>query len=387
VKLDKKAAGHERLWTRYRGRVWTSVTPIENLQFNVRVITEPRYYFKPETMEDQFVRQEALFDQFNIQWAKVGGLPLKLTVGRQDIKFGDGWLIAEGTPLDGSRTFFFDAIRATWDASDIKTTFDVITIRNRANSSYFIRPFDDKNLDLIEHDETGVILYGSNKSIKNTTIDGYFIYKHDDRVAANGNNSDIYTFGARATGKMDEHWKYGAELAPQFGQKNGTKIAALGFNSELGYYLNDKLDNNFRVMYEYLSGAGKRDGAFDVLWGRYAKWSNIYNDCLTDLENLKSQATNYHRVGFGWGFKPAEKLTFEANYNLFFRDRNTFSGTQGFSDKGPFRGQLLTALLKHTITEHLSTALTAELFLPGNYYDHTRNDAAVYIQYEIMLSW
>ncbi len=43
----------------------------------------------------------------------MGGMPLTATVGRQDIIEGVGWLVMDGTPLDGSRTVYFDAARFT----------------------------------------------------------------------------------------------------------------------------------------------------------------------------------------------------------------------------------------------------------------------------------
>jgi len=387
LRLDKDAIGHERFWSRYRGRVWTKITPFENFDVNLRIVTEPRIYCKPESMEDQTIRQEVIFDKLNIAWSEVLGLPLTLKIGRQDIKLADGWLVIEGTPRDGTRTFFFDAVRATWDAKDIKTTFDLIAIRNHANSSWFIRPFNDRDLDLIEHDETGAIFYASNKSLENTTLDGYFIYKRDDRTANNGNHSDIYTFGARGAGTVGEHWKYRLQGAPQWGHKNGVNICAFGADSELAYHLNDKHNNAFRVGYEFRSGRSDQNGAFDILWGRYPHWSNIFNDYLSGLETLVSGPSNYHRVSFGWGCDLIEKLSLAANYHLVFAHQNPFSGATGFSSDGKFRGQVLTGRLKYAFNEHVSGHLTGEFFCPGNYYDDARNDPALFLRYEIMLSW
>jgi hypothetical protein len=44
---------------------------------------------------------------------------LDLKVGRQDFLnyFGEGFLIQDGTPGDGSRTYYFNAARATWKIS------------------------------------------------------------------------------------------------------------------------------------------------------------------------------------------------------------------------------------------------------------------------------
>jgi len=387
LRINKDAAGHERFWSRYRGRVWTTITPFEDLKLNIRIVTEPRVFCKPDIMEEQTIRQEALFDQMNLKWSNALGLPLTLTVGRQDIKLGNGWLVIEGTPRDGTRTFFFDAVRGTWHAKDVKTTLDVIALRNHANSSWFIRPFNDRGLDLIEHDETGVIVYASNKSLPNTTVDGYFIYKHDDRVLPNGNNSDIYTFGGRAAGDIDEHWQYQAEIAPQLGHKNGVNICALGANGDLAYNFRDRRNNRCHVGYEFRSGADDRDGAFDILWGRFPHWSNIFNDYVAGLEFLGSQPSNFHRVTFGWSCELLEKLTLLVDYHLLFAHRNTFAGTAGFSGHGKFRGQCAKGLLKYTITEHLSGHTIVEAFFPGDYYDDTRNDPAVFVRQQLVLSW
>jgi len=386
-RLRKDDATGDRNWQRYRGRLWASVTPIENLEFNIRLAAEPRYFFKPDSMDPQYIRDEALFDQFNIKWTRPGNLPVTVTTGRQDMRLGDGWLITRGTPRDGSRTNFFDAIRTTLHFEQAKTDLDLIYLRNHANSSWFIRPFHDRDLDLSEQDETGVIVYGSNKSLSGATIDGYFIYKHDDRVAADGNNADIYTFGGRIDAALSEKWKATAEIAPQFGRKNGVNIDALGANAKLSYHLKDKLNNCLRMAYEYRSGDSRRDGAFDILWGRWAQWSDAFIGHIDTIEGQSHRAANIHRVNFGWSFDPTEKTTVLADYHLLFADRNTFSGTAGFSQSGPFRGHLLTALLKYKFSHHLSGHLKGEVFFPGNYYDHTRNDPAVYIQYELVFSW
>lgn len=386
LKLDKNARGHDRFWSRYRGRIWTRISPIDDLQFNIRIVTEPRIFCRPN-LENQTIRQEVIFDKLNVRWTNVLGLPLTLKVGRQDIKMGDGWLVIEGTPRDGTRTFFFDAIRATWDAKQIKTVFDAIVLRNHANSSWWIKPFNDRGLDLVEHDETGVILYGSNKSLKKTTLDGYFIYKHDDRVLVNGDDADIYTIGARAAGRCGKNWKYRVELAPQWGHKNGTNIRAFGADSDLAYYLNDKYNNHFHAGYEFRSGSHNPNGAFDILWGRFPHWSNIFNDYLSSLESLPSQPSNYHRITVGWGFDPCKKVSVAADYHLLFANQNTFAGTPGFSGNGKFRGQLISGLLKYTLNEHVSGHFVAELFCPGDYYDSSRNDVAVFLRYQLMFTW
>jgi hypothetical protein len=45
------------------------------------------------------------------------GLTVNIKGGRQDIIFGEGWLVLDGTPQDGSSTISFDAVRATYALS------------------------------------------------------------------------------------------------------------------------------------------------------------------------------------------------------------------------------------------------------------------------------
>jgi hypothetical protein len=68
-----------------------------------------------------------MFDNLYVQADKPGGLPVKLKLGRQDIVLGNGWLMLDGTPLDGSRTIYLDALRATWSSG--ATSVEAILIK------------------------------------------------------------------------------------------------------------------------------------------------------------------------------------------------------------------------------------------------------------------
>lgn len=387
VRLDKSHhPTHEQLWQRHRARVWASVRPIEDLELNVRLMGEPRYWCSPDT-KDSFTHCEALIDQLNIRWRNAFDLPLTLTVGRQDFKFGEGWLLRDGVPLDGGRSTFFDAARATLSVKDIHTTFDLIYVYNHADSAWFHRPINDQDLDFAEHDEQGAIFYVSNQSVKGHTFDGYFIYKHTDRVIARGWDSDLYTFGLRAKGSLSANWKYRGELAPQFGHKNGTDVCALGFNGELAYHFNDAWKNVLRAQYEYRSGDDDQDGAFDILWGRWYQGSNLWHFYLAPLETLMAAPSNYHRVALGWGCTPLKSFRVDLDYHLLFRDENPFAGTPGFSRNGCFRGQLITVLLRHKFNEHIQGHLMVDLFFPGDYYSDRNNDVALFTKLQIVFTW
>ncbi len=388
-KLDKNNNSDNRLWQRYRGRVWSLMKFSDDLNFNMRLVTEPRYESLRDDLEHRFYRQEALFDWFNIEMKNILGLPLKAKIGRQELLIGSSWLILDGTPLDGSRTFYFDAARFTYDLDELGSTLDLVWIDNHANGSKWLKPINDQDLDIAEQDERGLIVYLSDKLNKKTQIDCYFIYKNDyDRNRSSGTEGNIYTFGSMFKSSFGDNWGYQIEIAPQFGHKNGKELSAFGSNNKFTYRSHDEKDNTFLIGYEYLSGNKDPGKHFDRVWARESRYSDLYNGCIDSIDGRDLDGTNLHRPNFGWYFKPIDKMQFLAEYSLMFADKNTIAaGTNGMSEHGKFRGQLIKLKLNYAFTRHVQNAFTTELFFPGNFYNDDRNDVAMFFQYEVAFFW
>ena len=138
--LNQGAIRHEQDYFRFRERLWTSIMPVTNLSVNARLATEQREWMKPSYSSQYGTRsgleeRYVILDNANVKWNNAFDLPLSITAGRQDIMFGDPlnwWLVADGTPGDGSWTMYFDSIRANYDAKEIKTKFDVVYIYQNA---------------------------------------------------------------------------------------------------------------------------------------------------------------------------------------------------------------------------------------------------------------
>jgi len=393
-----RASGDERHFERYRARIWGTLTPIPDVDLNARLVWEPRVIQKgpwppsSDVVHSRQIWQEALFDQLNVVWRNIGGLPLTITAGRQDIILGNGWLVLDGTPLDGSRTIFFDAVRFNYNWKEANTTFDGIYIDNDFEGDRYLKPFDHTGQNLIEQDERGAIFYVTNKSLPKTEINGYYIYKHDTpKQAVVGYDSETHTIGGRIAGDFGDNWKYYAEGAHQWGKRNSESISAYAFNSKLVYLCKDALSNQFRVGYEFLSGddpGSHKNEMFDPLWGRWPQWSELYVYTVTlDNPGRPGQVTNFHRLGGGWTCSPAKNLEWSNDYHLLFCDENTRGSSAGFSEHGTFRGQLLTSVLKYKFNDHVSTHVWTEFFFPGNYYADSRNDPAVLVRYELCFTW
>ncbi|MCY2931958.1 MAG: alginate export family protein [Planctomycetota bacterium] len=401
--LDKE----DRHWQSYRGRIGGAITPCEDLSFNFRLVYEPMHYFAPHRelfvkhagIIDNWVQNEAVFDTFNIQWKNVLKLPVTVTVGRQALIFGNGWLVLDGTPYDQSRTIFFDAVRTTIDFKECKTSLDVVYLNQRSSPDAHLPAIGQPDFPNTEQDEQGVIVYASNTSLKDTVFDTYFIYKHDDRVLSmadgvapwqQGTNADIYAVGNRLAGRAGANWSYLAEYAYEWGNKNGQDINAFGFNSQLAYHLQDKWKSNVRMSYEFLSGDRPStkgvNEQFDPLWGRWARWSELYSNAIA-MEHRPGEMANMHRFGPGFTCNPSDSTQLDVDYHFLFTDTHSAAGLPYFSREGDFRGQALVANFRYQMTKHIAHSVRAEVFFPGNYYSDANNEVGAYFRYELEFSW
>jgi Alginate export len=387
--LNSSAPNPEYDYERYRIRPAASLRPLRSLELNVRLATERRWYIKPDSLEGSRP-DEILFDAMNLVLRNPGGLPLTLTIGRQDIVFGNGWVIMEGTPTDGSRTIFFDAARLTWDFKGAKTTFDVIGMANSAFPDTWLPVAHDMHKPTIEQKENAAIVYASNRSVSKTAIDGYFVYKHDRKVQASGDNAEFSALGSLAQRELSPHWRYRIEAALERGNKNGSDLRAFGLTHRLTYLFGDARNNRVHFGQEYLSGDDPDtkgvDEGWDPLWGRWPQWSELVVNNLSS-ETRVGNWTNLHRFDFGWGFSPTKKLEVSVNYMPLFAPNNSVRGKPGFSENGRFRGHYGQAILRYRFTDHFNAHLWGEFLVPGSYYSVSKGDTACFLRAEMVLRW
>ncbi|MDD5134703.1 MAG: alginate export family protein [Phycisphaerae bacterium] len=386
--LNRKQVGHDRIDGRIRIRFPVKVKINDDLDFNIRLAGEPRYYVRPPSMNKQLTRHELLFDRLNFTWRNAFDMPLTIVAGRQDLKLGSSWLISDGTALDGGRTGFFDALRFTYKLDD-DVTADLVLVSNHADSAKLLQPFNDRDDDFSEQDEQGGILYLAKKQGKDAGIDFYFIYQHDTkRTRATGSEGEIYTLGMMKYGRLDDNWQYCMEFAPQFGHKNGRSLAAFGTNNQLIYNFNDEKKNRIILGYEYLSGNDDINKNFDKGWGRIDTWSALYQGGIDGLDGRSADSSNMHRGYVEWVTMLTEKTEMRCSYSLLFADENTAAGGTGaLSRSGIFRGQLPRVQIVYTASEHIKHQLEAEMFCPGNFYNNSANDPAILLRYNLIWTW
>jgi hypothetical protein len=417
---DDAANLHLQNYLRFRGRIWTSIKPIasEDLSLNVRLVDEVREWLRPAgytafSPNSGLDWRFGIFDQLNVRWKNILQQPATLTVGRQDIFLGDGWLVGDGTPGDGSWTYFLDAGRLAYELKEQHTTVEVIGIYQNAQPDAWLPTIEQNQFaPLTEQNEVGAILWVGNKSVQEANVDGYFMYKRDNALddlpfgtslgrKFRPDNADIYTLGARISGLVSEHWKYSAEGAYQFGQKQDPSIqfpsssmewrdlSAFGFNGKASYLFKDRLNNQLGFSYEFLSGDDPNtpdDEMFDNLWGRWPRWSEIGLYSYAAETRIGNEA-NIHRFGPTWSIDPIKNINFSAAYYALFSEESVATrGAPGlFTGTGNFRGHFVQGVLKYKLGKHVNAHLWAEFEFPGDYYVH--QDMWFFLRPEIMFTF
>ncbi len=410
--LSPQARLHEQNMIRTRARLWTTLTPMDNLSFYARISDEVREWTKPAgytPMKGQtgLDMREGIVDSLNAEMKNVGDLPLTIKAGRQDIFLGDGWLVGDGTPGDGSWTYYLDAVRLTYDLKEQHTAIDVIGIMQDGRDDGWLPTINPQNLYQTEQNEKGAILQLANTSLPAANLTGYFIYKHDN--ALNGINpifhpdsGDIYTLGGRVNGLVCDNWKYWVEGAYQFGRKHDPAVLypapvtgyrhidAFGLNSKLIYMFKDKLNNQLTASLEILSGDdpnSNNDEMFDVLWGRWPRWSEIGLYSYAG-ETRIGQEANLIRFGPTWTINPTKKMEFSTSYYAMFTLTDTPTREVSptlFSHNDNFRGHFASAILKYKFSQHMNGHLWSEFQFPGGYYAY--HDVIPWFRAEVMFTF
>ncbi len=173
--------------------------------------------------------------QSYIEVRNLWGAPLTLKVGRQELKFGDQFLVGVNDASSYFRGLSFDAVRLTYKTD----LFSVDAVASKLAETF--NNFGKGDTDFYA-------VYGSYTGITDTSLDAYWMYVRDDgALLATGNPVDIHTFGLRGAGKIGS-FDYKAEVAYQFGSVDDlpsacpagfgtadTKYGAFGANAEVGY--------------------------------------------------------------------------------------------------------------------------------------------------------
>ncbi len=298
--------------------------------------------------------------------------PLTLTLGRQELRFGNTLIIGNARnfttgsignlPADLSERKAFDAIRATLNYDPL--VIDAVYAKMNDSNSIASSASND--------------LFGVNVSYdvsKKINVQGY-IWNTKDKSAAvvNSKKNDIYTLGGLVTVKPIDDLKASLEGAWQFGKN---RIAAgTGDNKRKAFAAQAMIDYTFSKVkftpaigagYTYLSGGDKN-----------AAWNAMYYDQrLGNIAYAILPFSNLSVINLQGSMKPMDDVTLMAKYgNYRFAKRQSsitsnYSGTAiSTNGKGDLGNEIdITALYDYT--EDVQFGLTAGCFMLGTAFDNS----------------
>jgi hypothetical protein len=219
--------------------------------------------------------------QSYIETNETFGMPLRLRIGRQEIKLGSGWLVGTNDAGSFFRGLSFDGIRATY-ATDL---FSVDAIWSKLCERSPLE--EDGDIDMYA-------LYGSYLGIENITLDAYGIWIRDAIALADtypgwfGNfvedvldvddydATNLYTVGLRGAGTFGA-FDFEAEAAYQFGDASAAgytfrgagllspygdddaEFGAFGANAVAGYTFDMNFSPRVFIGGAYFGGEDNRD--------------------------------------------------------------------------------------------------------------------------------
>ena len=358
--------------------------------------------------------------------------PLTVTIGRQELHFGNDMIIGDGVGEpkpnmvsggigtnqttnyreatgyggvngDLSLRKSFDAIRATLNYDPL--VIDMVYAKLRANVIY------GKNNSSNGDSKDDADLYGINAGYKfsdkwNTLMEGYFWSKRNDGTIystdsagnatgwSKGKEDDVQVVGARVSTNPMKKLNVQQEFAYQFGERvDGSSAAGLkrdrsAFAAQTIAMLTPgwKYEPTMGMIYSYFSGEG---GPVSTT-KKYHAWDPMFeNQTAGSIINALFPSTNCHNLDFMAKMSPMQDVWVQADYVVQLLARGVgidgltdvplndyeINGGYDFNGHNRFMGQEFDVNLTYNYTEDVQLGLLMGWFWPGSALAKVSDDA------------
>jgi len=402
---------------RMRTRLWLDTQLMDNLRFYFRLANEYKWGIDSKANAllldpdfDALIGNKELFlDNAFMEWSEPLDIQnLTLKIGRQDLIYGEGFLILDGQSNVGSLAIGFDGVKATWD------------ITEDAKLDLFAMKIEEKRKEKADDED----LYGAyltlNNVFENHKLETYVLHRNKNGVDDYGLTTPFpdgvlidpvqhtTALGARMSGAFldDKSLTYAAEGVFQFGELedvNGFYFPAGSAGQDIdreayGGYLWGKytfVDSDWKPYVKlqgvYLSGddPGSDDyEGFDGFYGEWPQYSEGYIYQLYDpfapvkggVDGDLGSWTNLMIARAEVGAKPTEQASVLLAYQHLWADEET-----GLGD-GDERGDMVIGILTYNFNKYLSGHLLGEYFWPDDYYPDGADDS-FFTRWQLMLQF
>lgn len=365
IHLDRDA-GSGSTFSRHRTSLGVAFKPNDRWEASVKVTNEFRLYYKPTGRP--FNINEFFIDNLFIR-AKPFRLPLVITAGRQNIMLGEGFVVMDGHPLDGSRSIYFNAFRLDFQPGKNHNLTTFWTYQPERDA--WLPIINKRDQPLIEQPEEGIGLYYSGKTGK-VLLDVYAIRKTIHRTETQPIRSLFMTWGARLAFPLDTQFSMAGEAAYQAGSFGKFGRSAFGGYFHLDFTLPEEspLPGILTLGGIFLSGDKPGTPAmegWDPLFSRWPKWSEAYiYTLIPEYQGRVAYWSNLSSVYSTINIQPHRSAGLILTYHRLYAHKRNVSSS--FFGTGRTRGDLFITKLNLKFSKSLSGHILWERFIPGNFY-------------------
>lgn len=392
-----------------RVRIDTDLT--ENVAATVRLLSETDWGTENQDADNTDID----IDLASLTLKEMFGSPVTVTLGRQELMWGAGFVLGDS---DTNRT----VNTTTWAAGagpianrdlSLRKSFDAIKVNLDYNplmiEAFYSKIDENAQTGAQLEDKDDIDLYGAKASYAlgdkwGTMLEGYMLYRNDkttSTTATNASPDTLWCPGIRAVAAPMKDMIVTAEMAWQTGSKSVAGVSrsreAMAAQATASYALPFEKMKKYSPMvgaaYTYTSG--DKNGA-DTTDGRgeYKAWDQLYeNQGSGKIYNVLFDNTATQSIALNASAVPMEDvrvkleytdiwLLLEPNVNRWGHQTTNIQTIYGLD--GNSRAPYMTGDAKHLgreidlsasydYTEDVQFGLTYGAFMPGNAFDRKQN--------------
>jgi hypothetical protein len=365
-----------------------------DILFSAKLTNEFRKYFIPK--KNPFHWNEVFFEGLSFKFSNFG--PGTLTIGRQDIVMGDGFVIKEGTPGDATRDYYFNALRYDLKLDKVNTITFLLLYQPKEDN--LLPVFNGMDLEASSQGDNSFIVNDQSEKSAGVYYTGdfgkfnlqsYYLWKN---IKYDGKKyvpeSDIHTIGSRIKNTFSEQVSLTAEAAYQFGTYGNFNRTAYAGNVFIDYktllapvFLPRILTFGFILMSGDDTSTSDYEG-WDPLFSRWPRWSNSYVTLLGKEYGRNAYWTNLSNIYFKMEFNVGKDVDLIIQNQYMMAPQKSLK-TSLLSGDGTNRGNLTTILLNYKFNGNMSGHILFEHLEPGSYY-FTGHDNYNYFRTELIFT-